>query len=257
MVRCLTFRHACIFASLLPPLALIICVILCISTHSCIATHCTESNILPSLSAAVGDDEPQKTIWCISIFSSSAWRFVILVNSCINFWTFFNIIGDGKYLWHAALLCFSSSVEIFALNMLTLWSSSTNFIQHRNSFCIFVLFSVIYMTTDVYLSHLVMQLLKNSLLGDILKTKTRVFVIYITCLLVIMSSYYVHITYCPPYAYTVFAAFEYVAIFANVAYHYTAARIYEDMPISEMINYFSTGRTVPLINMKPSLPLYK
>ncbi|CAH8577295.1 unnamed protein product [Heterobilharzia americana] len=257
MHSCITFRHVCVVASILPPLALVICVLWCLATSSCIATHCTDSNLLPSLSAAVGEDEPQKTIWRFSIFSSSAWRMLILVNSCMNFWTFFNSLSNGDYLHFAALLCLSSFVEIFALNMLTVWSSSDNFTQHRNYFCIFIMFSVIYMAADVYSTQLIVRDLHSVFLRNILKMKIRIFAVYLSCLLVIMLSYYIHITSCPPYVYTVFAVFEYVAIFSNVAYHYTAALIYEDISIGKMIGYFSTGRTIPFVDVKSGLPMYK
>ncbi|KAH9583058.1 Post-GPI attachment to proteins factor 2 [Schistosoma haematobium] len=130
-----TFRHVCIAASSLPAGALVICVLLCLATNSCVQTHCTDANFLPSLSAAVGSNEPQKTIWIISILISSAWRLLILLNSYINSRKFNSFSGGHLSLSNLPYL--SSFIEIFSLNMLSIVSSSDNYSErqlYNNSF---------------------------------------------------------------------------------------------------------------------------
>ncbi|XP_018652024.1 putative fgf receptor activating protein [Schistosoma mansoni] len=249
-----TFRHVCIAASSLPAGALIICVLLCLATKSCVKTHCTDTNFLPSLSAAVGSNEPQRTIWIISILISSAWRLLILCNSYINSCKSFSSYSGG-HLSVSNLPYLSSFIEIFSLNMLSIVSSSDNYIQHRNYFCAFALFSVVYMTTDVYVLQLRLKTIESSFLSNILRKKIRLMTFYLVCLLVLILCFWIHMTFCPPYAYTVFSAVEYAAIFANIIYHYTTSNTFEDISMRKMITYFCTGRTIPFVNMKSEQPL--
>ncbi|CAH8576791.1 unnamed protein product [Schistosoma curassoni] len=248
-----TFRHVCIAASSLPAGALVICVLLCLATNSCVQTHCTDANFLPSLSAAVGSNEPQKTIWIISILISSAWRLLILLNSYINSRKFNSFSGGHLSLSNLPYL--SSFIEIFSLNMLSIVSSSDNYIQHRNYFCAFALFSVVYMITDVYVLQLKLKTTENAFLSNILRKKIYLMAFYLICLLIDGLCYWIHMTFCPPYAYTIFSAVEYAAIFANIFYHYTTSSTFEDISVRKMIIYFSTGRTIPFVNMKSELPL--
>ncbi|CAH8574092.1 unnamed protein product [Schistosoma guineensis] len=248
-----TFRHVCIAASSLPAGALVICVLLCLATNSCVQTHCTDANFLPSLSAAVGSNEPQKTIWIISILISSAWRLLILLNSYINSRKFNSFSGGHLSLSNLPYL--SSFIEIFSLNMLSIVSSSDNYIQHRNYFCAFALFSVVYMITDVYVLQLRLKTTENAFLSTILGKKIYLMTFYLICLLILVLCYWIHMTFCPPYAYTIFSAVEYAAIFANIFYHYTTSSTFEDISVRKMITYFSTGRTIPFVNMKSELPL--
>ncbi|KAK4470510.1 hypothetical protein MN116_006057 [Schistosoma mekongi] len=255
MAFTLTFRQVCFAASLLPSIALVICVLWCLFTKSCIKTHCTDTNILPSLSAAVGDDEPQKTIWTSSIFISSALRLLFLLNYYINLLNLLSSLTRRESPCLCNSLCLSSFIEIISLNMLTITTSSDNYIRHRNYFCIFVLFSVIYMIIDIYISQLINKLVQYSPLSKMLKKKIYIMAIYVTCLLIIMLCHYIHVSFCPPYTYTVFAAFEYVAIISNVTYHYTTSQIYEDISVKKIISYFGSGRTIPFVDMKSELPL--
>nr|CAX69614.1 hypothetical protein [Schistosoma japonicum] len=139
--------------------------------------------------------------------------------------------------------------------MLSIVSSSDDYIRHRNYFGIFVLSSVVYMIIDVYISQLINKLCQYSPWSKILKKKIYVMATYVTCLLIIMLCHYIHMRFCPPYTYTVFAVFEYVAIISNVTYHYTTSQIYEDISIKKIISYFSSGRTIPFVDMKLELPL--
>nr|AAW25600.1 SJCHGC03563 protein [Schistosoma japonicum] len=255
MIFTLTFRHICLATSSLPLIALLICVLLCLFTNSCIKTHCTDTNILPSLSAAVGDDQPQKTIWTLSVLISSAWRLLILPNHYINLLNLFSSFTRQGRLYLCNSLCLSNFIEIVSLNMLSIVSSSDDYIRHRNYFGIFVLSSVVYMIIDVYISQLINKLCQYSPWSKILKKKIYVMATYVTCLLIIMLCHYIHMRFCPPYTYTVFAVFEYVAIISNVTYHYTTSQIYEDISIKKIISYFSSGRTIPFVDMKLELPL--
>ncbi|CAH8523688.1 unnamed protein product [Schistosoma turkestanicum] len=154
----------CVAAASLPTIALIMCVVWCLATDSCVTTHCTDTNFLPSLSAAVGTDQPQRAIWIISILISSAWRLLILLNSYINSWKLFSVFSNGRQFYLPNLLYLSSFIEIISLNMLSIVSSTDNYIQHRNYFCTFVLFSVVYMMTDVYVSQHKIKLTQDTFL---------------------------------------------------------------------------------------------
>ncbi|CAH8574118.1 unnamed protein product [Schistosoma guineensis] len=111
------------------------------------------------------------------------------------------------------------------------------------------------MITDVYVLQLRLKTTENAFLSTILGKKIYLMTFYLICLLILVLCYWIHMTFCPPYAYTMFSAVEYAAIFANIFYHYTTFSTFEDISVRKMITYFSTGRTIPFVNMKSELPL--
>ncbi|CAI2730417.1 unnamed protein product [Schistosoma spindalis] len=191
----------------------------------------------------------------LSVLISSTWRLLILLNSYINSCKFLNSFSGGDHKCIPNLVYLSSVIEIFSLNMLSIVSASDNYIQHRNYFCAFALFSVVYMITDVYVLQLKLKTTENTFLSNILRKKICLMAFYLICLLILILCYWIHMTFCPPYAYTMFSAVEYAAIFANIFYHYTTSNTFEDISVRKMITYFSTGRTIPFVNMRSELPL--
>ncbi|CAH8563386.1 unnamed protein product [Schistosoma intercalatum] len=250
-----TFRHISVVVALLPVISLIICVLRCVTTNPCSWLDCTDTNYLPSLSAATAGNGPHRVIWILSILVSSIGRLILLSNSYINSRKFSDPFSGGDHMCISNLLYLSSFIEIFSLNMLSIVSSSDNYIQHRNYFCAFALFSVVYMITDVYVLQLKLKTTENAFLSTILRKKIYLMAFYLICLLIDGLCYWIHLTFCPPYVFTVFSALEYAAIFANIFYHYTTSSTFEDISVRKMIIYFSTGRTIPFVNMKSELPL--
>uniref|UniRef100_A0A5K4EPN8 Putative fgf receptor activating protein n=1 Tax=Schistosoma mansoni TaxID=6183 RepID=A0A5K4EPN8_SCHMA len=187
-------------------------------------------------------------MWIISILITSAGRLLILFNSYINSRNLFNSLSGKGHICISNLSYLSSFIEIFSLNMLSIVSSSDNYIQHRNYFCAFALFSVVYMITDVYVLQLRLKTIENAFLSNILRKKIRLMTFYLVCLLVLILCFWIHMTFCPPYV-------EYAAIFANIIYHYTTSNTFEDISMRKMITYFCTGRTIPFVNMKSEQPL--
>ncbi|XP_018648790.1 putative fgf receptor activating protein [Schistosoma mansoni] len=240
---CLTFRHVCVVVSSLPAISLIICILRCMTTNPCSRIDCTNTNFLPSVSASISGNGPHRVMWIISILITSAGRLLILFNSYINSRNLFNSLSGKGHICISNLSYLSSFIEIFSLNMLSIVSSSDNYIQHRNYFCAFALFSVVYMITDVYVLQLRLKTIENAFL------KERYKVISITVRLQLIFPLLLR------RAHTVLSAVEYAAIFANIIYHYTTSNTFEDISMRKMITYFCTGRTIPFVNMKSEQPL--
>ncbi|CAH8592456.1 unnamed protein product [Schistosoma rodhaini] len=252
---CVTFRHICVVVSSLPAVSLIICILRCMTTNPCSRIDCTDTNFLPSVSATLSGNGSHRVMWIISILITSAYRLLILLNSYINSRNLFNSLSGKGHIYISYLPYLSNFIEIFSLNMLSIVSSSDNYIQHRRYVCAFAFFSVVYMITDVYVLQLRLKTTENAFLSNILRKKICLMIFYLICLLVLILCFWIHMTFCPPYAHTVFSAVEYAAIFANIIYHYTTSNIFEDISMKKMITYFCTGRTIPFVNMKSEQPL--
>ncbi|KAF8571019.1 hypothetical protein P879_01586 [Paragonimus westermani] len=185
-----------IFGASLPVIALFICVSLCISVGACLGTDCTDVNVLPSLSAAVSDEQPQRSVWTDMY---------------------------ANYLGHlsAYLSKFTVAIlEVISLNLMGLFPSARLYESHRNCLAIFVFCSVIFMLCDTWLfSRLNAHTSSRNWQSRARKKRCLCFV-YITTLIVISVCYFVHTTYCPPYVYSLFSFFEYLGIIINVCYQY-------------------------------------
>lgn len=109
----------------LPFLSFIFCVIWCLlffferSTD----THCKVPNFLPSISAAIGNYEPQRSIWQWAILLHAVPRIFIAV----EYLKYHKSVIRKKRHVFVYLTYFLNILENFALVGLTLWTSVDNY----------------------------------------------------------------------------------------------------------------------------------
>lgn len=112
----------CFFTVSLPLLAFFVCVIMTMykDFENANNTHCKVPNVFPSISASIGNYEPQNTIWKIAIYVHAPFRFFIIY---LRGQHYTNIIKDEYFLvvkWAIIL----NVIENVALIGLTHWTSS-------------------------------------------------------------------------------------------------------------------------------------
>lgn len=123
---------------LMPVAALIVCITLCIHMGKCLTTHCTVSpalsqcslqnmNILPSLSAAVSDEMPQRAIWLTSILLSSLIRVLLIPHgyACYKL-TFSRTVGGDLHCIIKTMFIINI-VEILFLNIMSIFPSASQY----------------------------------------------------------------------------------------------------------------------------------
>jgi post-GPI attachment to proteins factor 2 len=81
------------------------------------------NNLLPSISAAIGNESPQKEVWQIFIALHAPTRFLVAWMYIDYFWK----VLRGDILWLARITCFLNIVENIALLGLTFFNSADNY----------------------------------------------------------------------------------------------------------------------------------
>lgn len=110
-------------------------------------THCDVRNYLPSISAAIGNYEPQKTMWRLAIVLHLPMR--LAVAYIYSKYYRDNIRKNRRIFAQSAVTL--NVVENLALLSLSLWTSSDDYEIHRNAFITFIACSEIYMFITYFL----------------------------------------------------------------------------------------------------------
>lgn len=111
-------------------------------------THCGVPNYLPSVSAAIGNHEPQRTVWTLIILLHFPLRLIIVQ-------MYFRLYRDQirpSFQWCVLLTIVLSYLENTGLLFLSLWTSSTNYEVHKKSFTVFVTCAELYMISTYFLN---------------------------------------------------------------------------------------------------------
>lgn len=115
----------CFYTVSVPLFAFITCVLLTMykDFKGANTTHCKVPNIFPSISASIGNYEPQSSIWKIAIYSHSPLRFYIVYLR----WKFYQSVIKEDFIIVVNLAVFLNVIENFALIGLTHWTSLLNY----------------------------------------------------------------------------------------------------------------------------------
>lgn len=94
------------------------------------STHCEVANYLPSISAAIGNYQPQCFIWQISILLQFLPR-LLIAKYYLNY---FQDTVLKSSLSMTYVVCLFNIVENFALVGLSMWTSSDNYGNYMGNF---------------------------------------------------------------------------------------------------------------------------
>lgn len=83
-------------------------------------THCHVPNYLPSISAAIGNYQPQRFVWQFAIILQVLPRLLV----AFQYMQFYSVIIKRNYQLYAYTACIFNIVENVALVGLSLWTSS-------------------------------------------------------------------------------------------------------------------------------------
>lgn len=219
----------------LPASAFVLCVLLALMMHfeSSTKTHCNVPNYLPSISAAIGDNTPERYIWRFAIalhclprlMTARAYKIFYQRSPLVKAATHANISLFQLSLYD--LLCnlvfVLHLVENFFLLSLTFVSSSENYKYHEFSFIAFTVSAQLYMLLSLIIFNMSGRR-RSSTSGR--KSYQCKFIFYsFNSSSLVISTYFFwrHNAYCEPGVYTLFALCEYVVVLTNIAFHSTAA----------------------------------
>ncbi|KAL5279368.1 PGAP2.2 family protein [Megaselia abdita] len=215
------FGKFAIYVVSLPLFSFLFCVIWCVLFYfeRSTATHCSVRNYLPSISAAIGNYQPQRFIWQLAICVHFIPRLVIA-----KVYLDFYIEVIRKDRMHLAKIALSLNVvENFALLVLSLWTSSEHYEIHKVSFCIFIFTSEIYMIVVYFLSKNGRRLplaTKEEIRS--IRFKKALVIVNVLAFALAGFCFMRHNTRCEAGVYTLFALFEYIVVLTNMGYHMTA-----------------------------------
>ncbi|XP_034033475.1 post-GPI attachment to proteins factor 2 [Thalassophryne amazonica] len=217
----LPFTHFAVGTVLLPFTGLIVCLCISLLYHfeDSTYTHCQVPNYLPSISAAISR-VPERYVWRCCIGVHSAPRYLVAA-------VYFNFYRCcfAKRLPELLLSCLAlvcSVAENTGLLLLTYVSSTETYSVHKHSFIVFVASSLLHMLVTCRLWHVIGSWSLNPEEVVSYRWKLRLFLFNVSCCLAASYFFRRHNKYCEPGIYTLFAFFEYLVVFSNMAFNMTA-----------------------------------
>ncbi|XP_021955778.1 post-GPI attachment to proteins factor 2 isoform X2 [Folsomia candida] len=213
------FRNLVLLAVSLPLFGFLFAILWSILTawESSTHTHCHVANILPSVSAALGNSLQENVWqWCVGLH---------VIPRCLMIWMYHKYLSQiiHQTLWLIVGLCgLLQSLENFGLLGLTFAGSDDNYEMHRNFFILFILCAEAYSIILVVLLQAYRKLPATPLEEKSLFVKRVLIICNVFSLLCAMYTFARHNSLCEPGVYSLFALFEYIVILTNMGFHMTA-----------------------------------
>lgn len=217
-------RHFLWLAYSLPCFALFSCVGLSIikDFEKSTRTHCNVFNFLPSISASIGDCEPQRYIWRLCFALDSVPRYVIgylqlqrlLRRHHVDNVELYSLVQIGNTLIHF--------LELTFLLLLTYISSSDIKWIHECSFVGFMICSLLHMLLTILIDYFWPRTMINRLSEQersLRAKRLRWFIANIGSFFISLYFYFRHNSVCEPNIYSMYCLFEYIVVLTNIAYH--------------------------------------
>uniref|UniRef100_A0A8C6SW73 Acyltransferase PGAP2 n=1 Tax=Neogobius melanostomus TaxID=47308 RepID=A0A8C6SW73_9GOBI len=215
------FTHFAVGTVMLPLLGLLVCLIVAVSYHydEATYTHCEVRNYLPSISSAISR-VPERYIWRGFIGLHSAPRYLVAG----AYFSLYRRLFRGRLLelLQGALTLLLSLVENTGLLVLTYVGSTETYDVHKYAFVAFIGSSLLHMLSTVRLWYVIQRPTLDS--GEVTSYlwKLRLFLFNISCCGAAAYFFRRHNKFCEHGVYTLFALFEYLVVFSNMAFHMTA-----------------------------------
>ncbi|KAL6098231.1 pgap2 [Pungitius sinensis] len=217
----LPFTSLAVLTVLLPLTGLLACLFLSLVYHyeDATYTHCHVSNYLPSISAAISR-VPERYVWRCCVGLHSAPRYLVSAAYFAFYRARFALRPPELLLSALALFC--SLAENTGLMLLTYVASTESYSVHQNAFIVFIVCSLLHMLVTCRLWQVIRRHYVNPEEIASFRWKLRLFLFNVSCCLIAGYFFRRHNEYCEPGVYTLFALFEYLVVFSNMAFHMTA-----------------------------------
>lgn len=205
----------------LPLGSFIFCVIwsLLFDFEASTGTHCRVPNLLPSISAAIGNYQPQRFVWQMAISAHFLPRLMVARMYLKYFED--KIRKNRRKLGYLAVAL--NTIENFSLLGLSLFTSNTAYNIHRDCFVTFIATSEAYMLLSYFLNKNGRKTVEMTPIEKkSLRFKRDLFIVNMMCFAAAGYFFVRHNNHCEPGIYTLFAFFEYIVVFTNMGYHMTA-----------------------------------
>ncbi|XP_049867926.1 post-GPI attachment to proteins factor 2 [Pectinophora gossypiella] len=210
----------CFFTVSLPLLAFVICVLMTMykDFENANNTHCKVPNVFPSISASIGNYEPQRTIWRTAINVHAPLRFFIVY---LRGQYYKNVVRENCFIV-AKLALFLNIMENIALIGLTHWTSSLHYPFHETCFKTFIGTSIFYMffTCMMLTKYRRRPTVSNKEMYSV-KLKWRAFFVNVGSFAFAAYFFLRHNKLCEPYVYSMFGFAEYIVVISNIIFHLT------------------------------------
>ncbi|KAF7648795.1 hypothetical protein LDENG_00151760 [Lucifuga dentata] len=216
------FTGLAVLTVLLPLGGLISCLIISLVYHfeDSTFTHCHVPNYLPSISAAISQ-VPERYIWRCCIGLHSAPRYLVAAAYFSFYRRRFAKRLPELLLSGLTLIC--SLAENSGLLLLTYVSSTETYNLHKNGFIVFAASSLLHMLMTCRLWQMIRRYgVSPEQEVTSYQRKVRLFLFNVGCCLAAAYFFRRHNKFCEPGIYTLFAFFEYLVVFSNMAFHMTA-----------------------------------